>query len=184
MAVVVFVGAYAYARRVLEAMPQPPMGYVTEGPGEPRWEYVKPEHAIRYPTVTAACMDLAPDLVVVAGWRKLVPIMAPTIGFHSARLPQYPGRAPVANAILRGDLTLTNTMLWLDDGVDSGDIIDEWEVPLIGRHPDDVYDEIGETAGLMLRRHWQGLLDGTAPRRPQDMSLRGPLTPADAWSRL
>jgi methionyl-tRNA formyltransferase len=184
MAVVVFVGAYAYAKRVLDALPEPPMGYVTEDEGEPRWQRIEPPHAIRYPNVEAACLDLSPDLVVVAGWRRLVPILAPTVGFHSAKLPEYPGRAPVANAILRGDANLTNTMLWLDEGVDTGDVIDEWRFGILGKSPDDIYGVIGSTSARMLRQHWDGLLDGTAPRTPQDMSRRGPLTPADAWDRL
>lgn len=183
MARIVFVGSYAYAQQVLEALPERPWGYVTDDWGEPRWQSIRPKGSTRYPTVEDACLTVRPDLVVVAGWRRLVPILAPTVGFHSAKLPEYPGRAPVPNAILRGDPTLTNTMLWLDQGVDSGDIIDEWEFPITGRDPDDIYREIGETSALMLKRHWDGLLDGSAPRRPQDMTKRGPLTPADAWKR-
>jgi len=186
VASVIFVGAYAYAREVLEAFPEAPRVIFTEGPGEPRWQDVSdvwpdvPVHR-RPPKL----LDLVrSDLVIVAGWRRLVPIGTPTVGFHSAKLPEYPGRAPVANAILRGDPSITNTMLWLDDGVDTGDIIDEWEFPLAGRNPDDVYREIGYTSAEMLQQHWDGLLDGTAPRRKQDVSKRGPLTPADAWERL
>jgi methionyl-tRNA formyltransferase len=196
MAVTVFVGAYAYARQVLDAMTAPPMGLVTEEAGDPRWQDIDHWFATTYTTVEAACLDLDPDLVIVAGWRRLVPILAPTVGFHSAKLPEYPGRAPVANAILRGDTTLTNTMLWLDEGVDTGDIIDTRTFPIgpssqdevergvrfLG--PDEIYERIGETSADMLREHWQGLLDGTAPRTPQDPAKRGPLTPADAWQRL
>lgn len=186
MANIVFIGAYAYARRVLEALPEVST-VITTGPGEPRWQDlhgVRPE-ADHWTGDVRLCLERrTPDLVVVAGWRRLVPIVAPTVGFHSAKLPEYPGRAPVPNAILRGDPTLTNTMLWLDDGIDSGDIIDEWTIPIVGLTPSDIYVEIGETAALMLELHWDGLLDGTAPREPQDMSKRGPLTPGDAWQRL
>lgn len=174
-----FVGAYAYARAVLRAMPEPPIALVTEF-GGPRWEYVGlPSH----PDLRTACEATKPDLVIVAGWRRLVPILAPTVGFHSAKLPEYPGRAPVANAILRGDPILTNTMLWLDDGIDSGDIVDS-RTFAIGTDPDVIYRDIGRTSAEMLREHWEGLLDGSAPRTPQDPSKRGPLTPADAWRRL
>lgn len=183
MAVIVFVGAYAYAQTVLEGLPEPPMGFVTETEGAPRWQDIRPPHAIEYADVQSACLDLDPDLVIVAGWRKLVPILAPTIGFHSAKLPEYPGRAPVANAILRGDTMLTNTMLWLDEGVDTGDIIDQAAIR-IGKDPDAIYRDIGRTSVAMLRDNWQGSLDGSAPRTPQDMAKRGPLTPADAWKRL
>jgi len=186
MANVVFVGAYAYAREVLERLPVAPMAVVTTGPGAPRWQ----DTGDLWPDAPRFD-DLEPlrpfrhclDLVVVAGWRRLVPIIAPTVGFHSARLPEYPGRAPVANAILRGDTTLTNTMLWLDDGVDTGDLIDHVTFP-IGDDPDAIYRLIAKTSAEMLREHWRHLLDGTAPRWPQDPSKRGPLTPADAWALL
>ena len=180
---VVFVGAYAYAATVLASLPEPPAGIVTAPPGAPRWERIAHPYAIDYPSVEAAVLDLEPGLVIVAGWRRLVPILAPTVGFHSAKLPEYPGRAPVANAILRGDETLTNTMLWLDEDIDSGDIIDERTFP-IGTDPDAIYRDVGLSSAEMLRTHWRGLLDGSAPRRAQDMARRGPLTPADAWARL
>ena len=186
MANIVFVGAYAYAREVLAALPVAPMAVVTEAPGEPRWQDVSDlwTQAPRFD-------DLEPlrpfghciDLVVVAGWRKLVPIIAPTIGFHSAKLPEFPGRAPVPNAILRGDRTLTNTMLWLDEGVDTGDIIDTRTFP-IGVDPDAIYRDIARTSADMLRQWWTELLMGTAPAVWQDMSQRGPLTTADAWDHI
>jgi methionyl-tRNA formyltransferase len=175
---IVFVGAYAYAQRVLSAMPR--CDYVvTEGPRGPRWESL-----VRPGAKFVEDIPDDPELVVVAGWRRLVPIKGPTVGFHSAKLPEYPGRAPVANAILRGDRTLTNTMLWLDDGVDTGDIIDTWTHIIAGKHPDRIYEDIGRSSAAMLRIHWRGLLDGTAPRRPQDLRERGPLTAKDGWARL
>jgi methionyl-tRNA formyltransferase len=182
MAVIVFAGAYAYAQAVLDAMPEPPMGVVTAGPGAPRWQDIRSPHATMYSTVWAATLDLDPDLVIVAGWRRLVPTDHPTVGFHSAKLPEYPGRAPVANAILRGDTMLTNTMLWLDRGIDTGDIIAERTFS-IGRDPDAIYRDIGISSAEMLRTHWDALL-AHEPGTPQDMSRRGPLTPADAWERI
>lgn len=182
---IVFVGAYAYAREVLEALPERPSAIFTAKDGAPRWQDVRGVWAdvpVYYHPPRLIEMYRA-DLVVVAGWRELVPIGTPTVGFHSAKLPEYPGRAPVANAILRGDKTLTNTMLWLDDGIDTGDIIDDMTFP-IGDDPDAIYRDIGRTSALMLRHHWRGLRTGTAPRERQDTSRRGPLTPADAWQRL
>lgn len=180
-------GAYAYAQQVLEALPEDPILILSAPEGEPRWQNLDgvrpgvPVIRMAHAQWLAACYDA--DLVVVAGWRKLVPILAPTVGFHSAKLPEYPGRAPVANAILRGDRWLTNTMLWLDGNIDSGDIIDEATFG-IRQDPDEIYRMVGHSSALMLKKHWTGLLDGTAPRRPQDVSKRGPLTPADAWNRI
>jgi methionyl-tRNA formyltransferase len=184
---VFFIGAYAYAAQVLSAMPTVTDVYTVETPTEPRWQDLDDLVDAVYWSgdLETALIAAQPQLVVVAGWRKLVPIVAPTVGFHSAKLPEYPGRAPVANAILRGDHELTNTMLWLTDSgePDDGDIIDTRTFP-IGVDPDAIYRDVGYTSGEMLRQHWHGLLDGSAPRTPQDMSKRGPLTPKDAWRRL
>jgi methionyl-tRNA formyltransferase len=129
-----------------------------------------------------------PDLIVTVGWRHLVPqdIIDATplgvVGFHSARLPEYPGRAPVPWAILRGDETTDNTMLYLTGEPDAGDIIDRRTIPVTTAA--EMNRRMGETAAEMLRQHLPALLTGTAPREPQDRTRRGPLTTADGWQRL
>lgn len=129
-----------------------------------------------------------PDLIVTVGWRHLVPkdILDATplgvVGFHSARLPEYPGRAPVPWAILRGDEFTENTMLFLTDEPDAGDIIDRRTVPVTTAS--EMNRRMGETAAEMLTKHLPALLTGTAPRAPQDRSRRGPLTTTDGWQRL
>lgn len=133
--------------------------------------------------------DLADfDLVIVAGYRRLIRachLDVPrygTVGFHSAKLPEYPGRAPVPWALIRGDDFTYNTMFYLDEGVDSGDIIDQRRIRIYpGDNPDALYYAMARTGAEMLRQHLPALLDGTAPRTPQDKSKRGPLTTADGW---
>jgi methionyl-tRNA formyltransferase len=128
------------------------------------------------------------DLIVTVGWRHLVhhKVIDQTplgvVGFHSAKLPEYPGRAPVPWAILRGDTVTHNTMLFLTDEPDAGDIIDHREVPVTTAS--DMNRRMGETAAEMLRQHLPALLAGTAPRTPQDRSRRGPLTKANGWQLL
>jgi methionyl-tRNA formyltransferase len=131
---------------------------------------------------------VSPDLIVVAGYRRLLPASLvnriPTVGFHSAKLPEYPGRAPVPWTLLRGDSHAWNTMLYLDEGVDSGDIIDTRSRAILpGDTPETLYEWVARTDAEMLLANLPGLLDGTAPRKPQDLSRRGPLTPKDGWDR-
>jgi len=140
--------------------------------------------------------ELRPDLMVVTGWTRLlsaellgVPPRG-VVGFHASLLPRYRGRAPVNWAILRGEARTGNTMMYLDAGTDTGDIVDQQAVPI---GPDDtcatVYAKVGEAGADMLRRHLRALLDGTAPRRPQDPADDPPLpkrTPGMGitdWSR-
>jgi methionyl-tRNA formyltransferase len=134
--------------------------------------------------------------MVVTGWTRLLSaelLSVPprgVVGFHASLLPRYRGRAPVNWAILRGEAEAGNTMMYLDAGTDTGDIIDQQPVPIA---PDDtcatVYARVGEAGADMLRRHLRALLDGTAPRRPQgpaDGPPRPKRTPAMGitdWNR-
>jgi methionyl-tRNA formyltransferase len=119
--------------------------------------------------------ELAPDLLVVVGWTRLlgeellgIPLRG-CVGFHASLLPRYRGRAPVNWSILRGERETGNTMMYLDVGTDTGDIIDQRPVQI---GPDDtcrsVYARIGLAGAEMLRDHLPALLAGTAPRRPQE----------------
>jgi len=123
-----------------------------------------------------------PDLMVVTGWTRLLSaelLGVPShgvVGFHASLLPRYRGRAPVNWAILRGEAMTGNTMMYLDAGADTGDIVDQRSVPIT---LDDtcatVYAKVGQAGADMLRRHLRALLDGTAPRRPQGPAVGPPL---------
>ncbi len=126
--------------------------------------------------------ELRPDLMVVCGWTRLlsaellgVPPRG-VIGFHASLLPKFRGRAPVNWAILRGEAQTGNTMMMLDAGTDTGDIVDQQTVPIT---PDDtcatVYAKVGEAGAQMLRRQLPALLAGTAPRHPQGPADGPPL---------
>ena len=125
---------------------------------------------------------LRPDLMVVTGWTRLlsaellgVPPRG-VVGFHASLLPHYRGRAPVNWAILRGEAAAGNTMMYLDAGTDTGDIIDQQAVPItLGDTCATVYAKVGGAGAGMLRRHLPALLAGTAPRRLQGPADGPPL---------
>ncbi len=151
---------------------------------------------INAPELVEHVGQLAPDLLVVVGWTRLlgpdllgVPARG-CIGFHASLLPRHRGRAPVNWAILRGETVTGNTMMYLDVGTDTGDIVDQRRVPI---GPDDtcatVYGSVAEVGAAMLRDHLPGLLSGTAPRRPQgppdgqNLPKRTPEMGVTAWAR-
>jgi methionyl-tRNA formyltransferase len=76
--------------------------------------------------------DLAPQLIIVNGWNRLIPksiLDIPTygcVGFHGSwnPLPFGRGRSPITWAILNGETRFFLHLFYLDEGVDSGDIID------------------------------------------------------------
>jgi methionyl-tRNA formyltransferase len=144
----------------------------------------------------AQARRLRPDLIVVTGWTRLLSgelLAVPRrgcIGFHASLLPHNRGRAPVNWAILRGQTETGNTMMYLDAGADTGDIIDQRPVRIA---PSDtcatIYDKVGAAGADMLRQQLLALFDGTAPRRPQQHDGADPLpkrTPAMGitdWNR-
>ncbi|MFJ5777084.1 methionyl-tRNA formyltransferase [Streptomyces sp. NPDC093094] len=127
------------------------------------------------PALTARVRSLRPDLVVVVGWslplgRELLSVPRHgCVGFHASLLPHHRGRAPVNWTILRGETVTGSTMLLLEPGADTGDIVDQRRL-YIG--PEDtcatVCDRVARASADMLLTHLPALLAGTAPRRPQD----------------
>ena len=94
------------------------------------------------------------------------------INLHASLLPDYRGASPVAHVLLDGlDETGVST-IWMDEGIDTGDVILQESVAI---EPD---ENAGELAGRLsvvgaglLARTVQQVADGTAPRTPQDKSV-------------
>ena len=77
--------------------------------------------------------DLAPDAIVVAAYGLFLPddtLAVPRLGclnIHPSLLPRHRGPSPVATAILEGDRTTGVTIMLLDEGMDTGPILDQSE---------------------------------------------------------
>ncbi len=75
------------------------------------------------------------DLVVSAGFMRILPPefvqRFPTINSHPALLPDFPGAHAVRDALAAGVQVTGTTVHWVDDGVDSGPIITQMQVPVL-----------------------------------------------------
>jgi phosphoribosylglycinamide formyltransferase 1 len=76
-----------------------------------------------------------PDLVVSAGFMRILAAefvnTFPTINSHPALLPDFPGAHAVRDALAAGVTVTGTTVHWVDDGVDTGPIITQMEVPVL-----------------------------------------------------
>jgi len=87
---------------------------------------------------------LNPDLICVAAYGKILPkavLVLPRFGclnVHASLLPKYRGAAPVNWAIARGEAVTGITIMQMDKGMDTGDILLTREIPID-------YDDTGET---------------------------------------
>ena len=74
-----------------------------------------------------------PDVIVVAAYGRLLPVdvlAIPRLGclnLHPSLLPKHRGPAPVAGAILAGDAVTGVSVMLLDEGMDTGPIVAQWE---------------------------------------------------------
>lgn len=132
-------------------------------------------------------MDL--DLAFVIGWTQLVRpaarglVRGGMIGAHASLLPHGRGRAPVNWALIRGERSTGNTLFWLDDAVDGGDVIDQVPIP-IGPYDtcSSLYARVAESNRRMILRVLPRLLSGQRPGTPQPAAPEPPLPrrrPAD-----
>ena len=75
------------------------------------------------------------DLVVSAGFMRILPPefvqRFPTINSHPALLPDFPGAHAVRDALAAGVQVTGTTVHWVDDGVDTGPIITQMQVPVV-----------------------------------------------------
>jgi len=125
----------------------------------------------------AQLSEIQPDAIIVVGYGRIVPqwmIDLPRFGninLHASLLPKYRGAAPIQWAIARGESVTGVTTMRIDQGLDTGDILLQKEVPIA---PDDTAETLAPklaTIGADLTVETLRQLDaGTVHPRPQDHS--------------
>lgn len=132
---------------------------------------------------------LAPDLVCVATFPRLLPPvllrLAPlgAIGLHPSLLPRHRGPDPLFWTYFAGDSEAGVSVLWLDEGEDTGPLIAQDRIALPrGRPGADLYAEVAERGAALLARAAAQAAGGAAPRLPQDED-RATRDPAPRLSR-
>lgn len=146
-------------------------------------------HINNDPEVVAQMRDLRPDYIFIIGWSEIVkrPVLElPTqacIGFHPSLLPQNRGRAVIPWTILQGLRRSGATLFYMDEGVDSGDILTQKAFTV---EPDEtartLYNKVIVTLREMIREVLPLMENGNPPRYPQDHSKAtycAKRTPAD-----
>ena len=81
--------------------------------------------------IEEAIEDAKPDFIIVAAFGQLLPKsildIAPCINLHASLLPQYRGASPVQQSLLNGDETTGVTSMLMEEGLDTGDILEKIE---------------------------------------------------------
>ena len=126
----------------------------------------------------ALLTELDPELIVVVAFGKILPknvLDYPKYGcinVHGSLLPAYRGAAPMQRAIMDGCPTTGITTMYMDVGLDTGDMLLKDEVE-IGENDnfEDMHDRLGAVGAKTLLRTIKALKDGTLTAQKQDASL-------------
>ena len=118
--------------------------------------------------------DLNPDIICVVAYGKILPkeiLEIPKLGcinVHGSLLPRYRGAAPIQWAILNGDKTTGITTMYMDIGMDTGDMILKEEVD-IGEDETtgELWERLSEIGGNLLVETLKEIEKGIAPREKQ-----------------
>ena len=86
-----------------------------------------------------AIRDAKPDFIIVAAFGQILPRsildIAPCINLHASLLPQYRGASPVQQSLLNGDEKSGVTSMLMEEGLDTGDILEKIDRLLLNAFP-------------------------------------------------
>ncbi|HOE56756.1 MAG TPA: methionyl-tRNA formyltransferase [Bacillota bacterium] len=150
-----------------------PVKVLAEESGIPVYQPEK----IKTEEFTGVLRDLEPDVIIVVAFGQILSreiLSIPPLGcinVHASLLPKYRGAAPINWCIINGEKTTGVTTIYMDEGLDTGDIIIRKEIA-IGENETagELHDRMSELGASALSDTLKLLMEGKAGRFPQNDS--------------
>ena len=141
---------------------------------EKKLKIFQPEKVKKNEEFISQIKDMNPDVICVVAYGKILPkeiLDIPKLGcinVHGSLLPKYRGAAPIQWAVLNGDKKTGITTMYMDVGMDTGDMILKQEVE-IGEDETtgELWDRLSKIGGELLVETLKQIENGTAPREKQ-----------------
>lgn len=118
---------------------------------------------------------LAPEVIVVAAFGQILPesiLNMPKYGcinVHASLLPKYRGAAPIQWSVIDGEKETGVTIMYMEKGLDTGDMIESVVVPIDKKETgESLHDKLAAAGGPLLLEVLDKLEAGTAVRTPQN----------------
>ena len=161
------------AGRDLKLRP-PPVKAAAQELGVPVFQPEK----IRSPVVLSDLACLEPEVIVVAAYGQILPkaiLSLPRFGclnIHASLLPRHRGASPIQASILEGDSETGITIMQMDEGLDTGDILFKVATPIgPGETAGDLHDRLAQLAPNALLECLDLLETGAVAREKQSDAL-------------
>jgi methionyl-tRNA formyltransferase len=119
--------------------------------------------------------EYQPDLIVVAAYGQILPLSIlelPKYGcvnIHASLLPKYRGAAPINRAIINGDTVGGVTIMYMEQGLDTGDMLLKREIDIPeSMNAGEYHDALANAGGEAIVEFIQKLAEGNVEREKQD----------------
>lgn len=129
---------------------------------------------VREPEFVEVLRSLKPDVMVVAAFGQIITkeiLEMPKYGcinVHASLLPAYRGAAPIQWAVINGDKESGVTIMQMDEGIDTGDMIEKAVVPIAEDETGgSLFDKLSHTGAKLCVKVLKDLEEGTAVREKQ-----------------
>ena len=138
------------------------------------YEVIQPE-SVKTDAFARTVLDLNPDIIVVIAFGHIIPkaVLATAregaINLHASLLPKYRGPAPIQWAIINGEAESGVTTMFMDEGMDTGDILLSHSVAIGSRDTSGtLHDTLAETGAELVLETLDRMAAGTLSPLPQD----------------
>ncbi len=136
---------------------------------------LQPEKVRKNEEFISKIRELKPDVICVVAYGKILPkeiLEIPKYGcinVHGSLLPKYRGAAPIQWAVLNGDKETGITTMYMDVGMDTGDMILKEKVTIgDDETTGELWDRLAKTGGKLLVKTLKEIENGTVNRIKQD----------------
>ena len=140
-------------------------------------EVTQPEKIKNNPEFRARLESIMPDAILVVAYGRIIPrwmLDLPRLGcinLHGSLLPKYRGAAPIQWAVATGETVTGNTTMLLEEGLDTGPILLQQQVPILAEQTTvDLFDKLAIAGAPLVVETLTGLANGTIKPQPQDHS--------------
>lgn len=123
-------------------------------------------HTLKDPDVQAHFSSLESDLAIVAAYGLILPrriLRTPRLGcinIHASLLPRWRGASPIQRAIMAQDPITGVTLMRMDEGMDTGDMLAKAVIPITETTTtESLHDELTEAGAHLLEKHLGDLID-------------------------
>lgn len=138
---------------------------------------LQPER-MRSAEAVAAVAEYGPDLIVTAAYGQILPkavLELPRLGcinVHGSLLPKYRGGAPIQRSIINGESSTGVTIMYMAEGLDTGDMISSVELPITDEDTSGtMFEKLSAAGAELLAKTLPAIIAGEAAAVPQQNEL-------------